>query len=74
VLAAVSPDRFAHMALELQALARRQPLLLAGSGATAEVAQALDLDRLTEDPSAAAESLSRRYLASRRSRHSVTGT
>jgi DNA-binding transcriptional MerR regulator len=74
VLCAVSPDRFAHLALELQALARRQPLLLAGAGATAEVAQALDLDRLTGDPSAAAETLSRRYLASERSPTSAKRT
>jgi MerR family transcriptional regulator, light-induced transcriptional regulator len=74
VLSAVSPDRFAHLALELQALARRQPLVLAGAGATPEVAQALDLDRLTGDPSAAAETLSRRYLASERSPPSAKRT
>src|SRR5215213_1682728 len=66
VLSAASPDRFAHLALELTALARRQPLLLAGGGATAEVAHRLGLERLTDDPSTAAETLSRRYLAARR--------
>ena len=60
VLSAVAPDRFAHMALELKALARKQRLMLAGGGATAEVAQQLDLERLTEDPSAAAETRSSR--------------
>jgi DNA-binding transcriptional MerR regulator len=74
VLSAASPDRFAHMALELKALARRQPLLLAGGGATAEVAQALGLERLTDDPSTAAETISRRYLAAHRPQPSATAT
>jgi DNA-binding transcriptional MerR regulator len=62
VMSAVSADRFAPIARELRALARRYPLILAGSGATPEVAAELDVHCLHDDPATAAEALSRRFV------------
>ncbi len=63
VLSAVSNDRFAPISNELTALARRRPLVLAGPGATPELAAELDVQCVNEDPPAAAEALSRRFVA-----------
>lgn len=62
VLSAVSNDRFAPIANELRALARARPLLLAGAGATAELAAELDIQCVTDDPPTAAEALARRFV------------
>ncbi|MBD0282494.1 MAG: cobalamin B12-binding domain-containing protein [Thermoleophilaceae bacterium] len=62
VMSAVSADRFAPIARELRALARRCSLLLAGPGATPEVAAELDVQCLSDDPATAAEALSRRFV------------
>jgi MerR family transcriptional regulator, light-induced transcriptional regulator len=62
VLAAVSSDRFASIVKELRALARRHTLVLAGRGATPELAADLDVQCLVDDPATAAEALSRRFV------------
>ena len=63
VLSAVSHDRFAPIAMDLRGLARRRPLVLAGRGATPELAAELDLQCLQGDPVTAAEALSRQFMA-----------
>jgi MerR family transcriptional regulator, light-induced transcriptional regulator len=62
IMSAVSADRFAPIARDLRALARRRPLVLAGSGATPELAAQLDVQCLQDDPTTAAETLSRRFV------------
>jgi MerR family transcriptional regulator, light-induced transcriptional regulator len=62
VLSAVSNERFAPIALDLKGLARRRPLVLAGPGATPELATELDLQCLHDDPATAAEALSRQFV------------
>ena len=61
VLSAASTDRYAPIASELKGLARTRPLVLAGGGATPELAAELDLECVADDPVAAAEALSRRF-------------
>ena len=61
VMSAVSTDRFAPIAGELQSLARKRPVALAGAGATPELAAALGVRRLTDDPVTAAERLGFRF-------------
>ena len=63
VLAASSSDRFAPIVSELRGLARRHSVVLAGQGATPELASELDIVCLHDDPTTAAESLSRRLVA-----------
>ena len=63
VLSAVSIDRFVSVDRELAHLAGVRPLVLAGAGATAELASSLDVPCLNEDPVTAAETISRRFLA-----------
>ena len=63
VMSAVSNDRFAPIARELTGLARRRPLVLAGGGATPELATELDVQCLTDDPATAAEGLARQFVA-----------
>jgi DNA-binding transcriptional MerR regulator len=70
IMSAVSADRFAPIARDLRALARRRPLVLAGSGATSEVAAELDVQCLHDDPTTAAEALSRRFVLDKT--HDVT--
>ena len=62
VMSAVSVDRFAAIARDLRAVAHRRPLVLAGPGATVELAAELDVECLEEDPATAAEVLSRRFV------------
>jgi DNA-binding transcriptional MerR regulator len=62
LLAAASSDRFVAIAKDLRALAGRRPLVLAGRGATAELAAELDVQCLHDDPSTAAEALSRQFM------------
>jgi DNA-binding transcriptional MerR regulator len=62
VLSASSSDRFAPIERDLRGLARRRPLVLAGPGATPELAAELDVHCLREDPATAAEALSRRFV------------
>jgi MerR family transcriptional regulator, light-induced transcriptional regulator len=62
VMSAVSTDRFAPVAKDLRPLARTCPLVLAGPGATLELAAELDVQCLQEDPATAAEALSRRFV------------
>jgi methanogenic corrinoid protein MtbC1 len=62
VMAAVSSDRFAPIARDLLGLSRRCPLVLAGGGATPELAAELDVQCLHDDPATAAEALSRRFV------------
>jgi MerR family transcriptional regulator, light-induced transcriptional regulator len=62
VLSAATTDRFAPIEKQLRGLARARLLMLAGGGATAEVAQELGLECLTADPVTAAETLSRRLV------------
>jgi DNA-binding transcriptional MerR regulator/methylmalonyl-CoA mutase cobalamin-binding subunit len=68
VMSAVSADRFAPIARELRALARRCALVLAGPGATPEVAAELDVQCLSDDPATAAEALSRRFVIDKKQR------
>jgi DNA-binding transcriptional MerR regulator len=63
VLSAVSNERFAPIARDLKGLARRHALVLAGAGATPELAVELDVDCLHDDPVSAAESISRRFVS-----------
>jgi hypothetical protein len=58
----VSNDRFAPIARDLERLSHRRPLVLAGGGATPELAAELDLQCLYDDPATAAEALSRRFV------------
>jgi DNA-binding transcriptional MerR regulator len=62
VLSAASVDRFAAIERDLKGLARRHPLVLAGPGATPELAAELDLRCLHDDPASSAETLSRRFV------------
>jgi DNA-binding transcriptional MerR regulator len=62
VLSAVSSDRFAAIVKDLRGLARRRPLVLAGPGASPELSAELDIQCLRDDPAAAAEALSRRFV------------
>jgi DNA-binding transcriptional MerR regulator len=62
VMSAVSSDRFAPIARDLMGLSRRRPLVLAGGGATPELAAELDVQCLHDDPATAAETLSRRFV------------
>ena len=62
VMSAVSADRFAPIARDLTALARRRPLVLAGAGATSELGAELDVECRQDDPATAAEALSRRFV------------
>lgn len=63
VMSAVSSDRFGPIAKDLKGLARRRPLVLAGAGATPELATELDVACLHDDPASAAEGLSRQFVA-----------
>ncbi|HEV3376994.1 MAG TPA: cobalamin B12-binding domain-containing protein [Thermoleophilaceae bacterium] len=63
VLSAAASDRFAPIERQLRGLARVRPLMLAGGGATPELAAELDLECLTDDPATAAEAISRRFAA-----------
>jgi MerR family transcriptional regulator, light-induced transcriptional regulator len=62
VMSAVSADRFAPIARDLMAMAHRRPLVLAGGGATSDLAAELDVECLQDDPATAAETLSRRFV------------
>jgi DNA-binding transcriptional MerR regulator len=62
VLSAASVDRFAVIERDLKALARRHRLVLAGRGATPELAAELDVRCLHDDPVSAAETLSRQFV------------
>jgi MerR family transcriptional regulator, light-induced transcriptional regulator len=62
VLSAVSNERFAPIERDLKGLARRRPLVLAGPGATPELAAELDLQCLRDDPATAAGALSRQFV------------
>lgn len=55
VLAAISPERFAAVVPELIRLAEMAPLVLAGTGATSELAQSVGARVLNGDPVTAAE-------------------
>ncbi len=57
VLAASIPERFEAVVPELAALSRLAPLVLAGEGATQEIAQSSGARLLTADPVTAAERL-----------------
>ena len=72
VLSAVSSDRFAPIAGQLRGLARGRELVLAGGGATPEVAAELDVQCLTDDPATAAEALSRRFVIAEKPRARTT--
>jgi DNA-binding transcriptional MerR regulator len=61
VMSAVSNDRFAAIVKDLRPLARTCPLVLAGPGATFEVAAELGVQCMQDDPATAAEALSRRF-------------
>ena len=62
LLSAASSDRYVTITKELRGLARRRPLVLAGRGATPELATELDVQCLHDDPATAAETLSRRFV------------
>jgi methanogenic corrinoid protein MtbC1 len=49
VMSAVASDRFAPIAKDLRGLGRRRPLVLAGPGATPELATELDVQCLRDD-------------------------
>jgi MerR family transcriptional regulator, light-induced transcriptional regulator len=57
-LGAVIPERFDAVAGELRALATRRRLILAGAGATPEVAARIGVDTVQQDPITAAGALS----------------
>ena len=62
VLSSTSIDRFTSITKALKGLAAKRPLVLAGGGATAELAARLNLQCLHDDPATAAEALSRRFV------------
>jgi MerR family transcriptional regulator, light-induced transcriptional regulator len=62
VMSAVSTDRFARVGKDLRPLTRTCPLVLAGPGATLELAAELDVQCLQDDPATAAGALSRRFV------------
>lgn len=62
VLSAVSEERFAQVAGDLGGLARGRRLVLAGAGATPDLATGTDADYLSSDPASEAERFSRRWL------------
>jgi MerR family transcriptional regulator, light-induced transcriptional regulator len=62
LLSAESSDRFVAIAKDLRGLARRHRLMLAGRGATPELATELDVQCLHDDPATAAGTLSRRVV------------
>jgi MerR family transcriptional regulator, light-induced transcriptional regulator len=62
VMSAASNDRFAPIVRDLRGLARKRPLVLAGGGATPELAAELDGQCLVDDPASAAEGLARRFV------------
>lgn len=68
VLSAVSTDRYAPIARELKGIDRRVPLVLAGGGATPELAGELDLHCTSDDPVRAGEALSRRFVTAETAR------
>jgi DNA-binding transcriptional MerR regulator len=57
VLAATMPEKLEPLAAKLAALARRAPLVLAGSGATPEIAGIVGARLLTDDPVTEAENV-----------------
>ena len=57
VLAATLPKNLEPLATQLTALAQRAPLVLAGAGATPEIASAVGARLLTGDPVTAAENV-----------------
>ena len=62
VLSAVSAERFGRLAPDLRSLARDRRLVVAGAGATPDLAAAADADYLGSDPASEAERFSRRWL------------
>jgi DNA-binding transcriptional MerR regulator len=63
VLSASSNERFVSIERDLKIIARRRALVLAGPGATPELAVELDVQCLHDDPVTAAESISRRFAS-----------
>ena len=57
VLAAVAPERFAAVSVDLARLAERAPLALAGAGATRELAEAIGASTMAHDPVTCAREL-----------------
>jgi methanogenic corrinoid protein MtbC1 len=57
VLATTMPENLEPLAAQLAALARRAPLVLAGAGATPEIAGAVGARLLTDDPVTEAENV-----------------
>jgi DNA-binding transcriptional MerR regulator len=63
VLLAMNPDNFLDHAREIEQLARQVPVLIAGTGATPEVARHTQTRVLDQDPVSAAETIDRDHPA-----------
>jgi DNA-binding transcriptional MerR regulator len=63
VLLSINPDSFLGHAREIEKLARQVPVLIAGTGATPEVARQTQTHVLDQDPVSAAETIDRDHPA-----------
>ena len=65
VLLSINPDNFLDHAREIKALAKQVPVMIAGTGATPEVARHTQTRVLDQDPVSAAETINRDHPAPR---------
>jgi DNA-binding transcriptional MerR regulator len=63
VLLSINPDNFLDHAREIKKLAKQVPVMIAGTGATAEVARQTQTRVLDQDPVSAAETIDRDHPA-----------
>jgi DNA-binding transcriptional MerR regulator len=65
VLLSINPDNFLDHAREIKELAKQAPVMIAGTGATPEVARHIQTRVLDQDPVSAAETIDRDHPAPR---------
>lgn len=65
VLLSINPDNFLDHAHEIKELAKQVPVMIAGTGATPQVARHTQTRLLDQDPVSAAETIDRNHLAPR---------
>jgi len=65
VLLSINPDNFLDHAREINELANQVPVMIAGTGATPQVARHTQTRLLDQDPVSAAETIDRNHLAPR---------
>jgi methanogenic corrinoid protein MtbC1 len=63
VLLSMNPDNFLDHAKQIEQLARQVPVVIAGTGATAEVARQTQTRVLDQDPVSAAQTIDRDHPA-----------